>query len=175
MLKKIIFLILVSFFLQSCEDKFSTIYKAQITVNNNRPNTADTVLYDSINHFKFSRLNKIDVSGITSTFVLPKEHQNKALWVIFSGRARTDYAHSNSSITTAAMSEKNECLVWRAVFLRYFYTDINKWCYFKDSIYLRPDFDGKVYNEISSFAFSGSSSNEKFDIDTLNIQIKAKI
>ena len=175
MIKKIILFFSLNILLHSCGDKFVNVCESVITVDNNRPNTGDTVLFDSINKFKFSRVNKRDASTLVASFTLPKEHQNKALWVVFCGKARTNFAYSNSSITLAAMSEKGECLVWRAVLLKYYFTDINKWCYFKDSMFLKPNFDGKFYNEISTFGFSGVSQGENFDMDSLKVIIKAKI
>ena len=124
MIKKFFLLSVIVFFLQSCRDKFENVCENIITVDNNRANTGDTVLFDSINKFKFSRVNKKDASTLVASFTLPKEQQNKALWVVFSGRVRSNFAHSNSSITLAAMSEKGECLVWRATLLKYYYTDI---------------------------------------------------
>lgn len=171
--KKIVAAGILIFFLYSCDDKYNTIQTFKVTANN-RSATADTVMKDGSGNFYFSRLRTPGTAGLIATYTLSTEHQNKGIYALVSGRIRTNYAHSNASIAFAAYDDKNEVLVWRAVFLRYYFTDIDQWCAFKDSIYFPANTKGKYYKSISALAFLGNSMKENFDIDTLKVEIKEK-
>jgi len=172
--KKIAPLILIIFFLYACEDKYSTLKSFNITAAG-RSATADTIIKDSINNFYFSRLRYPNTGGLSATYTLTPEHQNKRLYVVVSGRARTNYAQSNAAIVFTAYDDREELLLWHALSLQYYFTDINKWCAFKDSLFFHPAVKNKYYGKISVVAYLGNATNERFDIDTLKVEIKEKI
>ena len=113
--------------------------------------------------------------GLRAEYTLPKKAQKKELWVVISGMIRTNYAHSTAIIAVQTNSEDGQMLCWKALHLRYYFTDINKWCFFKDSIYLPKGYYDKAHSKIATFAFSGTSANENFDLDSLFVTIKQKI
>ena len=167
------FLILI---LCSCEDQFKTFEAQSITAANNKPGTADTVMTDSTGNFKFSRLRIPASSGLTASFKINGEHRKKALWMVCNGRVRSNFVHSNATITMAAVSPENEVVVWRAVFLKYYIVDVNRWCHFRDSLYLGPTANNKPYGTISVFAFlGGDSKGENFDMDTLHVELREMV
>lgn len=131
MIKKVFLLILIIFFLQSCGEKYSTFQHYETTVKNNKP-AGDTIVKDSILNFYFSRLCKPGAGGLKASCWIGPAHQNKKMWVVVSGRMRTNYAHSNATITFSAIGKNNEIVLWRAIFLKHYAEDINKWCFFKD-------------------------------------------
>lgn len=162
-------------FFYACDDKYATFEKSVITVHNNRSGSADTVMKDQGTDFFYSRLRKKNTGGLSAICFIGPAHQNKKMWVVVSGRVRTNYAHSNSTITLSATSKENEVLLWRAIFLKYYYTDCNKWCYFKDSINLPAGYFNKAYTAITAFAYLGDSEKENFDLDTLKVEFKEQI
>ncbi len=170
----VIFLIVTLFFLAGCSDKYQVIQSITVTPNINKP-TGDTIILDSTKKFYFSRLRAKGTGGLIGTYKVTADHVNKQLYIVVSGRVRTNYAHSNSTITVAVNDDQKNTIVWRAMSLKYYFTEINKWCPFKDSIMLAPNTDGKYYNEISVLTFMGPSESENFDIDTLKIQVKEKL
>jgi hypothetical protein len=173
-----LFLILI---LCSCEDKFRTFDVQTITVANNKrdtrdtinkPGVQDTVMTDSTGKFRFSRLRFPSSRGLTATCMIEETHREKPLWIVFSGRVRSNYAHSNATITMAAVSPENGMLVWNGSLLRYYITDVNRWCHFRDSFYLESTFTNKPYGEVSVFTFLGDSEHENFDVDTLHVEFR---
>jgi hypothetical protein len=166
-----LFLILI---LCGCEDEFRTFDVQTITVANNKPGslTRDTIMMDSAGKFKFSRLRFPSSSGLNATCVIDETHREKPLWVVFSGRVRSNYAHSNATITMAAVSPENGMLVWKGSLLRYYVVDVNRWCHFRDSFYLEATFNNKPYGSVSVFTFLGDSEREDFDVDTLHVEFR---
>ncbi len=175
MRKKITTLIVSIFFLSACDDRYITLKTLTITANTNKPGTSSVVMVDSLKHFEYSRLKGKSQGGLIGTYTVTPEHSNKQLYVIVSGKIRTNYAHSNSNIIIAATDDKNELILWRGIYIQYYYTEINKWCPFKDSMLLPPSVNNKYYKEVSALAYLGNSENENFDIDTLKIEIKEKL
>ncbi len=163
-------LILLVFFNFSCDDKFKTFDSKILPANRIKISGSDTIIKDSTENFYFSRLSKQGVGGLGTTFTISPEHKNKDLYVVVSGRVRTHYVFTNSTITISAINQKNEVISWQGIFLRYYYTECDKWCHFSDSIFL----PGKDYKLVNAFTFLGAP-DESFDIDTLKVDIKEKI
>jgi hypothetical protein len=168
-MKGIFFSLFLLFLFTACREKYSTIYDC-VAVTKEDASSVDTVIIDSIGRFPFSRLNKTGTGGLGCTFALEPKHQNKRLRVVFSGRCRSNFVQSGSTISLSANGEKdNELLVWRATHLRTHMVDVDQWCTFRDSISLLPNVDGKVYKTISTFAFLGGAPGENFDLDSLKV------
>ncbi len=167
-------LYVIILFISSCGEKFESIHK-EFVIANPKVLAEDVVIKDSIENFYFSRIYIHDKCGLQIIYKLPKEYQNKELWVVVRGRARTNYAHSNANISLNTRSIDGQMLCWKATRLRYYFTDINKWCHFKDSIFLTNSLFDKTHYTITTFAFLGNSGSELFDMDSLIIDIKQKI
>jgi hypothetical protein len=135
----------------------------------------DTVCFDPQNKTFYSRLSKKESSGLRYSYHVPKEIKGKELYIVARGRARTNYAHSNTYITIVVYDEKNDQLLWRALPLRFFYVEVNEWSPFRDSLFLPGSFDGKAYHTIQIMTTLGNSERELFDVDTLSLKIKSNI
>ena len=164
-------LALILFF--SCEDKYELI-DSKTTVPDPKKINGDTILYDSSGSFYYSRITKINTQGLLSQFTLPDEFKTKDLEVVFNGRIRTNYAQSNTYINIVPYDRNGVMLGWNGVSLRYYFTEINKWCYFKDSIHLKFESWNQPFHLINTFSYLGNSTKEKFDLDCLHVQIKVR-
>jgi hypothetical protein len=169
-----IFLFFLILFFQSCADEYTSIEKFVITPSNHTLK-ADTIITDEVGGLRFSRLRKVGQAGYSAVTNLSIENRDKKIWVIFSGKVRTNYAHSNATISIAAVGLNQEIVVWNATFLKYFITDINKWCPFKDSVLLPREKLNQKYSVINTMAYLGNSESENFDIDTLRVEYKAEV
>jgi len=169
-----LFLYVIILFVSSCGEKFESIHK-EFVIANPKVLAEDVVIKDTTENFYFSRIYIHDKCGLQIIYNVPKESQNKDLWVVASGRTRTNYAYSCASVSLNTRSIDGQMLCWRAISLRYYYTDINKWCHFKDSIFIPRSFFDKTHHTITTFAFLGNSGSELFDMDSLIIDIKQKI
>ncbi len=172
MLKKKIIGILALILFFSCEDKYELIDSKTIVSDSKKIN-GDTILYDSSGSFYYSRINKANSQGLLSQFILPDEFKTAQLEIVFSGRVKTNYAQSNAYINVAPFDQYGVMLGWNGICLRYYFTEINKWCYFKDSIHLKYESWNQPFHLINTFSYLGNSTNEKFDLDCLHVQIKA--
>ena len=165
----------VLFLLFGCSEKYVTVNEEITTVNKEKLR-GDSILHDSVFNFKYSRLVKPNSYGLESVYKLPDEVKDKALRIIFKCKARTDQVYTNSFITIAVLEgDSNKVLIWKAVTLKHSYTDVNKWCWFSDSIEVGPRHENKTFKYIDVSAFLGNTTIEKFDVDTLMVQIKSKL
>lgn len=163
------------FLLTSCEAPFLPVatYTA-IPGKTNLP-SSDTVMTDSISGIKFSRLTKVGVGGIAVKHEFKQEQQNKPTWVVFSGRLRSNYVHSNSSITISGSDPTGQNILWKAVFLKYHLVELNRWMPFRDSVLIPPSYDNKLFQTIYVFTYMGGKPGENFDLDTLRVLIKQQL
>jgi hypothetical protein len=173
-MKKPVILSFLCLLLASCEDRYAVIQTLAITPEA-LPGRADTVMTDAAGNFRFSRIKTRATGGLNAGWTLPEERRNKELCVVVTGRARSNYAHSNADIVLAASSPTNKLTVWRAVHLRYFNVDENHWFPFRDSFLLKATAENEVYSSMNIFAFLGDSEKETFDMDTLKVIIKEKL
>jgi hypothetical protein len=158
-----------------CTPKYATIHEEVVTVNKDKLRD-DSLIHDTVLNIDFSRLVKPNSYGIESVFKVPNEFKDKELRIIFRGKGKTDQVYTNSYITIAILQEENnKVLIWKAVSLKYSYTDGNKWCWFSDSIEVGPRHENKTFNYIDVSAYLGNTSIEKFDMDTLIVEIKSKL
>lgn len=175
MIKTCYIFFLFSFLLlfSSCAERYEEIGRQLTTARTNKMRE-DTLIFDSIHKSYFSRIMKPNGGGLQTVYQIPAEHQNKELWVVLEGRIRTNYPHTHSTITLITASEKGEMLCWKASFLSTYYTKLNDWCHFKDSIWLPHNFNNTSYKVINAFAYLGNQPGEKFDMDTLIVTVKRK-
>ncbi len=165
--------IVVPLIFNSCDDKYEIVNSVLNLPDSTR--TIDDLVYtDSISKSLFSRLSKPGTYGITSKYIIPKELKGKELEVVFEGKGRTNYMHSNDYVNVTAYAPNGQNIIWNGISLKYYFTEINKWCYFKDSVHIKPESWEPEYYNINAFAFLGSSANEQFDIDSFKVTIKAK-
>lgn len=155
----------------SCREEFKSVQKFDVTALNN-PKSGDTAIYDEQDKFYFSRITRPSCGGLNAPFKIEEKNRNKKIWVIFSGRARTNYVQSNATISIAAVGLNQMTVVWKAIFLRYYITDINQWCPFKDSTLLPREKLEQKYSLVNTIAYLGNSTNEKFDVDTLHVEYR---
>lgn len=175
MLNKFFLYLFISFVFVACSDEYTLIHEDIVTVNKNKLRD-DSLLRDTILNFNFSRLAKPNSYGLESAFKVSDEFRNKKLRIIFRGKGRTAQVYTNSSITIAILTgDSNKVLIWKAMSLKYAYTDVNKWCWFQDSIELGESYLNKTYSYIDVSSCLGNTLIEKFDMDTLIVQIKAKL
>lgn len=156
-----------------CEDTYKPIYQATTTAQ--APNLFDSqLLTDSLTSHSFARLSKPNSFGIRINCDLKPETKSSSYCVVFSGRARTNYVASNALINVVSTNAKNEILEWNAISIKYHFVELNEWNYFKDSTFIKGGNDNSETKAISVFAFLGNSAAENYDIDTLNVLIRAK-
>lgn len=163
--------IAVIFLLASCE-KFTELSQSRVVATGKTKNNADTILFDEAARVFFSRLTHSNSIGMRVTCSIPQTKNDQELYVVLEGRARTNYANSNSGIALSGNNHKGEQLCWRFLPLRYFYTDLNTWCHFKDSIYIKTNYQWKNYIRFTAHANLTSSANEIFDLDSLTLTVK---
>ncbi len=168
------FILVCAFSIISCKEKYREIYSC-LALPDDKNRKDDTLLADSLATYKFSRLYKPRSSGLTCSFKVPVEFNKNSYYVVFSGKSRTNYAHSNAAVCLSSSDISGNQIDWKAAQLRYFYTDINTWCAFKDSIFIKYETWNKPYQYITVFAFLGDSEAERYDLDSLKVHIKASI
>jgi hypothetical protein len=169
-----VFAITFIIFFSSCGESYEFVGKQIVRVSKENMHE-DSLIYDSIGKFYFSRLSKPATMGILGNMTLPKENQDQPLWVIFEGRFRTNFPYSHATITVMGTNDKKETLCWNSCYLRLHITDLNQWCHFKDSVFLTSQLNFHIYNSINTFAYLGPSPGEKFDIDSFTVTVRQKI
>lgn len=153
--------------------RYKVIHTEKIVLDKNYKRIEDTLLTDSLEKFTFSRLTRPGSFGFKTVYNLPEKSQGKELIVALSGRCRTNLAVSDGMIVVVAHSKKDKQLSWDLVRMKYQFTDLNKWCSFRDSIRLPADFYGTQYSRITILSHL-PAGDEKFDLDGLNIEIREK-
>ncbi len=170
---RIVIFLALFFSIVSCEDKFSTVHSrslpAQASIRRN-----DTIIKDSITNLFFTRLSNKGSFGMMYTYYPPDDVRDKLIEVVFSGKARTSYPHSNASIVVTVGSKKDVQQGWTGRNIRYVFTDINTWCEFKDSVVIQREAWQDPYYRIDVFAYLPGPTAENFDLDTLHVKIKVK-
>ena len=167
-----LFLLSLSVLLVSCGDIYREVGSNKKKKKKNSVNINDSVILDAKSQTFYSRLSKPNTSGLRVNCAIPESKTDRRFYVILEGRIRSNYAHSNSGIVIQGVNSKKEQLCWRYIPLSYFYKELNTWCHFKDSVYIKSDYQWKNYQKFTAFANLGTSDSEVFDIDTLSIKIK---
>jgi hypothetical protein len=171
-LGKIASLTIICLLCVCCGNNYNTI-EVQTLSSNNVRRVNDTVMEDSFHHLQFSRLSKPASFGMTADFKLPEEYQGHECYVVVSGRARSNYAQSDAFIVVVTHKDQEQ-ISWMVMPVKYYITELNTWCPFRDSIRLPEKIDGKTYNLITIAAHLATSQKENFDLDTLRVSIKQK-
>jgi hypothetical protein len=169
-----IFAIAFIIFFSSCGESYEFVGKQTVHASKNVIHQ-DTMIYDSIGKFYFSRLTQPNTMGIRTDFKLPKENQDHELWVVVEGNFRTNRPYSMATVTIMGSNDKNESLCWNSCFLRIHITELNTWCHFKDSIFLTSQLNFHIYNSINTFAFLPPSPGEQFDLDSFTVTVRQKV
>lgn len=172
--QKVLIQLIVLLIFSSCGDKYNTIHEQAITVNKDDLKD-DSIITDSINGGYYTRLTQPASFGRTLKYTLNAEQEGKGFYIIFSGRARSNYAQSNGTISVSIHDKDNEQLGWFSVFLKSNFTEKNTWCHFKDSIKIEPVLEGKKHKSITCLVFLAASTQEVFDLDSLYVVIKEKV
>ena len=168
----IIAAIALSFF--SCNGDQSKLVWSEVVNASAAGQREDTILKKENGTTFFSRLYKPNSNGLISKWTIPDSIAEYDFKILFSGRARTNYAHSNASIMVAVMSKEKEANVWSPTFLRYYFTETNTWCDFKDSVTFIHESWQKPDYYVNVFAYLYNSEKENFDMENLKVQIFAK-
>lgn len=169
-----LFTIALIIFFSSCGESYEFVGKQTIRVAKENMHE-DSLIYDSLGNFHYSRLYKPNSMGILGNFKLPKENQDQPLWVVFEGRFRTNYPFSHATITVMGTNDQKETLCWSSCYLRSHITGLDQWCHFKDSIFLTSQLNFHIYNSINTFAYLAASPGERFDLDSFTVTIKQKV
>jgi hypothetical protein len=169
-----IFAIAGIIFFSSCGESYEFVGRQTVYASKENMHE-DTLIYDSIGKFYFSRLRKPTTMGILGNFKLPLKNQDQPLWVVFEGRFRSNYPQSFATITVMGTNDAKETLCWNSCYLRVHQTKVNEWCHFKDSIFLTSQLNFHIYNSINTFAYLGASAGEKFDLDSFTVTVRQKV
>jgi hypothetical protein len=164
----IIFIVCIFF---SCSEDSVLITKDTISTGKYKLRD-DTILEDSLSHIKFSRLVDPKSFGMNGAYEIPEEFKHKALRIIYECKIRTNQVYTKSAIAIG-ITDSTKVIEWKAVSLRFAYTDVNAWCWYKDSAEFGPTKEDKDFVDIS--AYLNETKIEKFDIDSLLITIKYKL
>jgi hypothetical protein len=157
----------------SCTETYDFVGE-QIIVPIEENAKEDIILKDSTSNFLFSRIQGSGATGLFTYFKIPFDNQNKELWIVFQGRLRSNLPQSHAAITVSGSNDSGEVLSKDICPLRYFVTETNKWCHFKDSVFLKSKLNFRPYNIVHVYALLENSYLEAFDIDTLRITIRQK-
>jgi hypothetical protein len=166
-------LVLLFLFLISCSEKYESIHNC-VLIPGESERFADTLIKDKAGGFLVSRLNCPNSTGLVCKYNFDSLKSQSEYKIVFMGKARTNYAHSNSAIYLSSIDVDDKIIDWKYIPLNYYYTDVNTWCYFKDSLYIKYENWNKPYKMFNIFTSLGNSSNEVFDCDTLYVQIMQK-
>lgn len=162
-------LVLVCF---SCADRYEPI-NTQVIIPDQVSRADDTLMYDSLAHVPFSRLRRLASFGLRYAYELPEQNRGKEMYVVVSGRTRSNYAQSTAVIVVVTHKD-NEQLSWQVIPMRLYYTEQNKWCTFRDSVRVPEKFDWKEYTRLDVVTHLSNSTQELFDIDTMKVVLKQK-
>lgn len=155
--------------LKCCNDQYSEVEKALILPNPLVTLDSEVTLKDSLTNIYYSRINHVASGGLRHTFIVPTDF-NYSIWkIVFKGSMRTNFAHSDSYINVVGFTDRDSTIIYKGLPLKYFVTDLNKWCPFKDSMIIQSANWHFPLKKIAVYAFLGNSPMEKFDIDSLSV------
>ncbi len=173
MLKQFFILFTIASICVSCDKTYETIYQCA-AVPEKTERGEDTLMKDSSANFNFSRLRKPNSGGISCHYLFEPGKPQSEYYVVFHGRIRTNYAQSNAFINLSSIDVDGNIINWNSSSLKYFVTDTDQWCWFKDSILIKYESWNKPYKMVNVFPFLGPSASENFDVDTLFVELKER-
>lgn len=133
----------------------------------------DTILKESHSNIYYLQLFRPASNGIISNYIIPHEIKEHEIKIVFKGKARTNNVHSAAAIVVAVSSEDKSTIIWTPLSLQYYFTELNQWCAFRDCVIVRHEAWQKPFYYLNTFAFLGTSMNEKFDISHLEVEVSA--
>lgn len=154
----------------SCSHSYDSIYTTRVIAEWKETAGGRTVK-DSVTQLVFSRISEPNNGGLACSYAFTDEQRKGIYKVVMSGRIRTNYAHSFSYINVSTSDLGGVLIDYKALPLRYYFTDINQWCYFKDSAEFKYESWNQPYANVSVYGFLGESPGEVFDMDTLHVVI----
>jgi len=158
------------FALFSCNQPYEIIHETEVYADAN-DTINSSIVKDTVNRFIFSRINQPNNGGLACSFSFNDEQRKGVYKVVVSGRIRTNFAHSFAYINVSTSDLNGTLIDYKALPLRYYFTDIHQWCYFKDSADFKYENWNQPYANVSVYGFLGESPNEVFDMDTLIVKI----
>lgn len=172
-MKRIGILLSVFFLISSCEDGYHTVDPATLSATGPK-HFSDTLIKDSISGTSFYRLYRNAGFGTVFSFRLPDSIKSKFINIVYSGKARTNYGHSAAAICARTSDKDGKLLTWYSGNLRYHFTDVNTWCPFKDSMFIKLQGWMDPYYSLDVFSFLNGPTNEVLDLDSFQVQFKIK-
>lgn len=157
-------------FLAACGDQYTAVDDQTILPGAKRYD--DTVMTEGEQRLSFSRLSRPASFGLRYGYDLPEQSRDKATYVVVSGKARSNMVQSGAVIAMVTHYDSDQ-LSWMVVPMKVHLTDTNTWCPFRDSVYLTPRQEGRIYNNITAVAHL-VSAQERFDLDQLHVVVKQK-
>lgn len=158
----------------SCKQDAETINRQLILPGDSSVHVNDTIVLDSTTHTYFSRIQKPDGAGLTYSFSIPRPYQEKELYVIFKGLARSNFAVSKGVLVFVAFDESWKQLCWWALPIRPHLKYQSAWNPFIDSLHVPSLIENRKYTYVKAHPFLGESPGEKLDIDSFEVIIKKR-
>jgi len=158
------------FCMLSCVERYTTIHQQMMMIDKNKLQDDSLIKYPGTNSY-FSRIKEHGSFGRRMVFPLNEKQERKEFYIVFTGKIRSNYPQSKSTITVVTNDKSGAQIDWRCVFLKTFYTEMNRWCYFKDSVKITVDERWRKHRSITCFPFLPSGTGEAFDIDSLYVSI----
>lgn len=159
--------------LVGCRDRYREIYSVTLLPGKNCRVLDDSLLSDSLEKFNYSRLSKGGTYAMRLIYPVPIELRGQELLVTVSGWSRTTNAYSNAIVVVSTSNAKKGQTSWDALHLAYSYTAMNTWCAYRDSVKLRADYYGKLYDQITVYTHL-PKDGEKFDTDQMKVTVFQK-
>jgi len=170
--KPAVFLVLWCFC--SCKPDAERIHQRLILAKDSGVHQMDTVLLDTITKTYFSRIQKPNAEGMAYTYTIPKPYIEKEVYIIYKGKARSNFAFSQGALAFVAFDEWGQQLCWWGITLRPHLQYQNEWNAFSDSIHIPALIEKRKYAGVKAYPFLGNSPGEKLDIDSFQIILKKR-
>lgn len=169
-----VLLFLILFSLCSCKQDGKVINQKLILAKDSGVHQNDTSVLERQSNSFFSRLNKSESGGLVYTIRIPDPYLEKELYVIFKGKARSNYAVSQGAMVFTAFDEWGQQLCWWAITLRPHLQYQNQWNTFIDSMHIPSLIENRKFTNVKAYTFLGNSPGEVLDIDSFEITLKTR-
>lgn len=173
MVVRVVLIGLFALMLAGCRDRYREIYSTTLLPGKNCPVLDDTLLYDSVQNIRYSRLEAGGTFGLRLIYPLPEQSRERELLVTVSGNTRTNNAYSKGLIVVSTSNATKGQTSWDALRMSYQYTAMNTWCAYRDSVKLSAKYYDKLYDQITVYTHL-PNNGEKYDIDGIKITVLQK-
>lgn len=160
-------LICVLVYVTSCSEKEELINSKLFTYTSKNGGIEDTT-NKGYYFFRHDNLNKF---GFIDTVNFTEDQLRKKITLYYNGKARTDYVHSFGCIRIVLFNG-NEPIHWSGILLRDEVVDLNVWNKFSGYFVLPPRTTDRQFNKAVIFTELAEGNLEKFDIDSVEINLK---